>query len=798
MKTSWLLLALAVGATLPSAATAGVPPGFVDNVLFPSVAVPTGLAYEPGSGNAFVLEKGSSGTAHVRRRALSDGAETSALTLSCVDSVGERGLLGIAFDPDYLQSAATRWVYLYYTQSMSCAGVGSGSRNRVVRYRESGGVLSTEESVLEGPTLTTATNHNAGTLRFAPDKTLFISMGDNATGFDSNPLSRDLTDLRGKILRVNRDGSIPTDNPFLQQPGARGEIWAWGLRNPFRFTIDPSNGTPWIGDVGENTWEEIDRGIKGADYGWPCFEGDAPLRTCVPLDPTFPVFVYGHAVGTVPFSGYTVIGGPVYRSGTFPAAYEGRLFFGDYGAHWIRSATIDPGGNSLSDIQLFTDTAGSVVDLVQAPNGCLGYVDINGPTVHEICYTGGANRAPTANASAAPASGPAPLTVQFTGSGSTDPDGDTLAYSWNFGDGGSSTSANPSHTYAAGTYSAVLTVNDQKGAANSIVAAAPIPIVSGNSAPVPSIGQPVNGSHYNAGDTIAYAGSATDLEDGAIPASGLSWTIVFHHDTHTHPFLGPIGGVSSGSFTIPTSGETATNVWFRIHLTATDSGSPLGAGARLASTTYVDVLPNVTTITLAASPANQGLKVTANATQAVAPTSFDSVVNFPRSISAPSPQMVGGRTWTFLHWNDAVANARTIPAPAADTTYTAVFRCTSGCSGLVDRDGDGFASIADGGTDCDDTDPTVFPGAPELCDGKDNDCNNAVDDATCAAFGGDDGAMNGLDLSLLGRFFGVCSATSGAQPWADADLTKDGCVDGNDLAVMASVWGCSGTAPICH
>jgi glucose/arabinose dehydrogenase len=376
------------------ASTATPPPGFQDAVLV-SASVPTALAYEPDSGNVFVLEKGDgTGSAQVLRRALAGGAVTTALTLTCVDPNGERGLLGIAFDPDYLQSASQRWVYLYYTRqspsSGACSISGSvGSRNRVVRFQEAGGVLSGEELILEGPILTSATNHNGGTLRFAADKTLFVSMGDNDTDANPLPLSRDLSDLRGKILRIARDGAAPRDNPFVGQAGAREEIWAWGLRNPFRFSIDPSTGTPWIGDVGEGAWEEIDRGEAGADYGYPCFEGDAPFRTCnpAPANPIFPSFVYGHTVGTAPFSGRTVIGGPVYRTGSFPASYEGRLFFGDYVSGWIRSATIDAGG-TLSDVQLFMPDAGNVVDIVQAPNGCLAWVDIGSGFIHETCYPG--------------------------------------------------------------------------------------------------------------------------------------------------------------------------------------------------------------------------------------------------------------------------------------------------------------------------------------------------------------------------------------------------------------------------
>jgi glucose/arabinose dehydrogenase len=383
-----------VGASVlaPRPVSAATPPaGFWDSELF-SASEPTALAYEPGSGNAFVLEKGGgSGSARVLRRALAGGTVTTALTLPCVDSDGERGLLGIAFDPDYLVRASTRWVYLYYTRrspsSGTCSIPGSvGPRNRVVRFKEAGGVLSGEELLLEGPILSSARNHNGGTLRFAPDKTLFASMGDNDTDADTFPKSRDLSDLRGKLLRITRDGAAPSDNPFVHQAGARGEIWAWGLRNPFRFSIDPSTGTPWIADVGEDHWEELDRGISGADYGYPCFEGNATYRSCnpAPANPTFPALVYGHTVGPVPFYGSTVIGGPVYRNGDFPPSFEGRLFFGDFIEGWIRSAAVGPGG-TLSNVQLFMADAGSVVDIVQAPNGCLGWVDIGTGSIHETC-----------------------------------------------------------------------------------------------------------------------------------------------------------------------------------------------------------------------------------------------------------------------------------------------------------------------------------------------------------------------------------------------------------------------------
>jgi len=187
--------------------------------------------------------------------------------------------------------------------------------------------------------------------------------------------------LAGKdvILRIKRDGSIPTDNPFVGQAGKRGEIWAWGLRNPFRFSIDATTGIPWIADVGESTWEEIDRGQSGGDYGWPCFEGPVAFLSCTPpaANPIAPAYSYGHGTGT------SITGGPVYRGGNFPAAYQGQIFFGDFTGWFLKHGTIDATGH-ITNVQDFMQAI-AVVDIVQAPSGCLAWVDISDGEIHETC-----------------------------------------------------------------------------------------------------------------------------------------------------------------------------------------------------------------------------------------------------------------------------------------------------------------------------------------------------------------------------------------------------------------------------
>src|SRR6185503_2298436 len=162
--------------------------------------------------------------------------------------------------------------------------------------------------------------------------------------------------------------------------------------------------------------------------------------------------------------------------------------------------------------------------------------------------------------------------------------------------------------------------------------------VTANNAPTATITTPPNNTLYSAGDTITYAGTGTDPEEGMLPASRFTWQVDFHHDTHIHPFIPATSGMTGGSFVIPTTGETAANVWYRIHLTVTDSGG-------LAHSTFSDVVPRKSTFTLATSPA--GLQLTLDGQPLVAPQSIQGVVGIQRTLGVVSPQTVGTTTYEF-------------------------------------------------------------------------------------------------------------------------------------------------------
>ena len=181
--------------------------------------------------------------------------------------------------------------------------------------------------------------------------------------------------------------------------------------------------------------------------------------------------------------------------------------------------------------------------------------------------------------------------------------------------------------------------------------------------PSATINTPAAGTRYNAGNTISFSGSATDTEDGALPPSAFEWTVLFHHNTHTHPFQ-EYSGVTSGTFTIPTTGETADDVWYRIYLTVTDSDN-------LTHTVTRDVLPNKSTITLESNVS--GLQVLLDGQPRTTPYSFVGVVGISRTLEAPSSQNLGGTIYNYESWSDGGSRLHTISTPVSDTTFTATY-----------------------------------------------------------------------------------------------------------------------------
>ncbi|HEX6706591.1 MAG TPA: PQQ-dependent sugar dehydrogenase [Albitalea sp.] len=276
-----------------------------------------------------------------------------------VNSSGERGLLGVAFHPGF---ASNGFVYVYYTTS-------SSPHNRISRLVASGDVSTGAETVLvDLPALSSATNHNGGAIHFGADGKLYAAVGDNATG----SRAPDLNDVFGKMLRFNDDGSIPSDNPFCTTAGTqRCAIWARGLRNPFTFAFQPGTGRLHINDVGEGTWEEINLGAPGANYGWPSSEGPNNIGAGI----TAPLFTYRHSDTSPPgsgtggfFVGAAIAGGAFYPgSGSFPAPYRGSYFFADYVSRWIGRIDLANGNAAYA----FGNVSDAPVDMLVGADGGL-------------------------------------------------------------------------------------------------------------------------------------------------------------------------------------------------------------------------------------------------------------------------------------------------------------------------------------------------------------------------------------------------------------------------------------------
>jgi glucose/arabinose dehydrogenase len=505
----------------------------------------------------------------------------------------------------------------------------------------------------------------------------------------------DPTGLDGAVLRVDpATGAGRPGNPFFSSSDANARrIIAYGLRNPFRITTRPGTNELWVGDVGWNTWEEINRIPDATDgvaenFGWPCYEGvgrqsgydGANLNICETLygegtaAVAAPIYTYNHSANIVSGESCSVgsssVSGLAFypeATGNYPAAYRGGLFFTDHSRNCIwfmpKGANGQPDPNAR---QVFVSPAINPVDLEIGPGSDLFYVDFDAGTIRRITFSSG-NQPPTAVIQAVPTSGAAPLTVQFNGSGSSDPEGTPLTYAWDLdGDGlyDDATGVSTQWTYQnPGTVTTGLLVTDGGGATGT----ASQVITVGNTPPVPVITAPTSSTKWKVGDTINFSGSASDGQDGNLPASALTWTLVLQHcpsNCHTHD-QGTWPGVASGSFVAP---DHEYPSYLELTLTARDS-----AGATGSTTVRLD--PSTVNLTFQTVPT--GLSLAVNSAASAAPFTRTVIVNSMNSVTATSPQTLNGLTYAFASWSDGLAQSHTIVAPATNATYTATYATSS-------------------------------------------------------------------------------------------------------------------------
>ena len=634
----------------PAHAQTQLPPGFSEEQLLRpgEIAPPTSMAFAP-DGRLFICEQAG------RVRLCKNGVLAPTPFLS-VDTIGfqERGLTGITFDPNFADNG---WVYVYYTASTPTF------HNRVSRFTASGDLaLPGSEVVLQDfPTLGESAQHNAGALHFGPDGKLFVAIGDNLRSTNSASMQTVL----GKILRLNPDGSIPTDNPFFATAaGQNRAIWALGLRNPFTFAFQAGSGLMFINDVGLGIWEEINLGRPGAHYGWPRWEGPSPE-----FDRAYqtPFYAYRHPT-TEPMSS-SITGGTFYQPTVpqFPAEYVGQYFFLDGSRQWIR--TLNP---ATAEVRDFAPRLGEVPALIPiyltvGPEGSLYYLTHGNQSLFRIQYSGVA--APRVAKQPRPvlasAGYPAEFALAAYGTGE-------LTYEWQrrapgegafapIADATSDTYRLPAAALADHGAQFRCVVRNAAGEATSEPAALS---VTTELPPVIHLLAPAADATYRAGDEIAFSGAVTDAAGTPLPLAALAWRVVFHHLEHTHPFLENLPAVTGGTFPIPKLSDPSADVWYRLHLTATNAFG-------LTSTVARDLRPLKSTVTLATEP--PGLVVLLDGAPWPTPNTFTGVVGVIRSVGV-EPQLVGGVPYEFVGWSDGGAAEHEFDTPPTNATLVATFR----------------------------------------------------------------------------------------------------------------------------
>jgi glucose/arabinose dehydrogenase len=345
--------------------------GFSETAIATGLTAPTDFAFLP-DGRILILEKAG------RVLVVVSGVLQTAPVLDIAGSVddgSEKGLLGICLHPSF---PSTGWIYLYYTTNVP--------KNRISRFTLTGNTISSASEVVILDNISAQNgNHNGGTIAIGPDGKLWAAPGDSGTG---GAKAQTLTPypyegaFSGKVLRMELDGSPAAGNPFLGDATKEPRIWAYGFRNPFRFSFRPSNGSLYVGDVGSfgtQDREELNVVVAGGNYGWPDAEGttiyNPPCTGCLP-----PVFDYPRATGT------TIIGGAFVTGNAYPSFLQGRYVFGDNGASWIRYLEFDSNNALVGGLQNFATSAEGPVAFHQGPDGYVYYAAINSGRIYRIDF----------------------------------------------------------------------------------------------------------------------------------------------------------------------------------------------------------------------------------------------------------------------------------------------------------------------------------------------------------------------------------------------------------------------------
>ncbi len=633
-----------------SIAYSQLPTGFTQKKLTNGgIAEATALAHAP-DGRIFIAERGGN------VKVFQNGAVTTVHTAQTVTDA-EQGLLGITLHPNF---ATNGKIYIFYTNTQMTyhyidaltitANNQVTSVNRVMQL----------DSIINGA-------HNGGALLFRQGY-LYVAVGES----NSASWSPRLDTYRGKILRLTEDGQPAPGNPYYDTPGANRQqrsIWARGLRNPWKMALDPLSQKIFVMDVGGD-YEEINDvtnpdPAKGYNYGW---SQDGKTGS-------------GQAAGTITGAYYydhsNDKGGCAITSGVFfnppatnyPPEYRNKFFFTDWCRDWYRFVDV----NNLTPQSQYTEFAPKgftrILGTSVGNDGNIYYIEYaNNGNLWRIEYNN--NQSPIV------VNQPTPLTVtagdpaQFSVTASG---GVPMSFQWQ------KNGVNIQGATAA-TYSIAQTTRADSGLYRCVVInhidtaisnAAKLTVLPFNARPVPHILTPNGDLKWSVGTIVSFSGSATDTEDGTLPASAYKWEArFFHKDTetseHWHPGPTLPSGVKTGSFTADNLGESSPNIWFRLLLTVTDSNGRTGVDS-------VDIYPNK--IGVMAKTNVDGLQIVLGK-EAPSPIFKQMVINSLTTLQAITPQILGDSTYEFVSWAHGGEALQSIRVPEYDTVFVATYRST--------------------------------------------------------------------------------------------------------------------------